>query len=88
MKKKTFRDEVVTKGYLTDELADFREGLVDQLDKRYGQHFNRILDGQDKIMKELETMREENAAGTLIGHRLQKKVEDHEKRIKKLESLN
>lgn len=85
MKKKTFRDELVTKGYLTDQLADFREGLIDQLDKRYGQHFNKILDGQDKIMKELETMREESAAGELQDRRLKEKVEDHENRIKRLE---
>jgi len=117
MKKKTFRDELVTKGYLTDKLADFSEALIDQIDsrmdKRIGQvedrldkridrvehridqvesnldkKFDRVYISLDKVIKELQDMREEDAAGNLQERRLEKKVEDHEKRIKNLESQN
>lgn len=92
MKKQSVREEVVTKGFLTDTLADFREGLIDQMDQRIETKFkaytNKVLTGLDKVMKELETMREENAAGTLQARRFEEQVEDHEKRIKQLESAN
>lgn len=86
MKKQSKLDEPVTKGYLTDELAEFRAGLIDQLDKRMDAKFDKVLAGQDKIIKELQDMREENAAGTLHFERLDEKVENHEKRITRLES--
>lgn len=85
---KSKRDELVTKGYLTDEFAEFRAGLIDQLDLRYKKYFNKILTGQDGIMKELQDMREENAAGTLHFERLDDKINNHEKRIKRLESTS
>ncbi len=90
MKRKSVRDEVVSKGYLTDELAEFRAGIINQLDGRIESKFknytNKVLTGQDKIMKEIQDMREEDAAGTLQMRRLEKTVDSHEKRITRLES--
>ena len=78
---------MVTKGHLTDELAEFRAGLFEQLDTNNRKYKDEILTSMDKVVKELQDMREENAAGTLHFERLDGKVEDHEKRITRLELL-
>ena len=88
MKKKSVRNEVVTKGYLTDELAEFRAGLIDQMDQRIDKKFDKVHNTLDKIVGELQDMREENAAGIIQERRLQKQVDNHEKRIKILEASN
>lgn len=54
----------------------FMEQRIDEKNKRYK---DEILDGLDEVMGELQTMREENAAGAKI-------LGDHEGRITKLES--
>ena len=86
MKKKSVRGELVTRGYLIDTLADFREGLIDQLDTKNRRYKDEIMTGIDKVVKELQDMREENAAGTLHLERLDETVDDHEKRITRLET--
>lgn len=97
MKNKFVRSEVVTKGHLSDEFSelkkdlreemlDLREGIIDQVDSKMKRHNDKVLAGLDKISKELQDMREEDAAGTLQMRRLNEKVDNHEKRIARLES--
>lgn len=89
MKKKSIRDEIVTREHLTDEISEFkkdlkeemldlREGIVDQVDSKMKRYKNEVLAGLDKISKELQDMREENAAGSLRFERLDDKVDDHD----------
>lgn len=56
---------------------DFRKDIRETRDE--------IMTGQDKIVKELQDMREENAAGILQTRRVESTLEDHEDRIKTLE---
>lgn len=93
MKQMSVRDEIVTRGFLTDTLADFREDLIDQIDVRMDKKLDKVdnkidkvMIGIDGVMKELSDMREENAAGVLHSRRVDERIENHEKRIKKIES--
>ena len=54
----------------------FMEQRIDEKNKRYK---DEVLDGLDEVIGELQTMREENAGGSL-------RLQDHEERITKLES--
>jgi len=58
----------------------------DRYDEKNKGYRDQILTGIDGVMKELETMREENAAGTSLIRRLTDRVDDHETRFTKLES--
>lgn len=75
-----------TKQELREELLDQREGIIDQVDSKMKRYKDEVLQGLDKISKELQDMREEDAAGTLQIRRLGKTVDSHEKRITDLES--
>jgi len=79
-------EDYPTRRELKEELLDLREGIIDQVDSKMKKYNDKVLTGLDKISKELQDMREENAAGTLHFERLDEKVEDHEKRINALES--
>lgn len=62
---------------------------LDEAFEEYGEknrgYKDEILTGRDKVMKELETMREENVVGAFQIRELHEKFDVHEKRIKKLE---
>ncbi len=64
---------------------DLAEALEDVDEKNRG-YRDQILNGLDKVVKELETMREENLVGAHQIEEMYEKVESHEKRITKLES--
>lgn len=81
MKKKTDADEVVTKGYLRTEFNKFRVAT----DEKAREYRDQILTRLDDVMKELETMREENTIGTYQIRELREQGGDHEKRITQLE---
>lgn len=61
---------------------DLNEAMSMQ-DEKSGGYRDQILTGLDKVMKELETIREENTVGN---YHVNKELEDHEKRITKLET--
>ncbi len=55
---------------LEDKITGFKDDIMTRLDDISGQ---------------LETMRQENTIGSYQTHNLEEKVDDHEKRLKKLE---
>ena len=61
------------------------EEKLEQLDETNKGYKDEIMTGLDKIMGELQTIREESAAGTLQLQRLRKDVDNHEERISSLE---
>lgn len=64
------------------------EKAFERYDEKNRAYRDQILTGLDKVMKELETMREESTLGVHQTRELRKKVDDHGKRIKKLESTS
>lgn len=76
----------VTKSDLKTALDDQEKSMLRKIDDKLMLYRDEVLTKFDAIMKELETMREENTLGVYQTNNLQKKVDDHEKRITKLES--
>lgn len=72
---------------ITDPITiiDLNEAF-DKYDGKNRSYRDEILTGLDKVMKELETMREETTVGTFQIRELREEVDGHEKRITKLES--
>lgn len=66
----TKQDLRILKEELKEELTSFRD---------------EVMTGLDGVMKELETMREESTLGAFQTRSLKEEVDDHEKRITKLE---
>ncbi len=64
---------------------DLKEAF-DQYDEKNRGYRDDILTKMDGVMKELETMREENTLAVGQTRELWEKVDNHEKRIAKLES--
>lgn len=58
---------------------------LDRLDEKNRGYRDQILTGIDKVVKELQDMREENAASTLHFERTDEKLKEHDIRIKTLE---
>ena len=97
MKQKSDYSQVVTKAYL-DKTLDQRfllndakfdlklENLERKIDEKAQKYRDEVLTSNDKIIKELEVMREENIIGFNQIARLGRQVSNHEKRIKILES--
>lgn len=82
-------EQTVTVEVLESRLNVLRDELSDEMDVKYSEWTkvvydmkNEIMTGQDKIVKELQDMREENAAGVLQARRVDSTLEDHEVRIK------
>lgn len=59
--------------------------LANRVDDNAKQYRDQILTRLDGVMGELQTMREENTLGAYQAGKLQKKVDNHEKRIVHLE---
>ena len=70
------------------QVEDSLDRKIGQVEDKIDKKFDRVYISLDKVIKELSDIREESAAGELQERRLKKKVEDHENRIKKLESVN
>ena len=67
----TKTSDYVTRKDLREELTTFRD---------------EIMTGLDKVMKELEEMREDSALGVYQTREIREQVDIHEKRITKLEA--
>lgn len=76
---KSFKEEFVI--YKVDIKSEFYK-----LDEKNREYRDQVLVGLDKVMKELQDIREENATGMLQTNRTKEQLNDHEKRITKLES--
>lgn len=61
------------------------ETRMDRSDENAKQYKDEILTKLDEVMGELQTMREENTIGAYQNSELQKHVDNHEKRIARLE---
>ncbi|KKQ34629.1 MAG: hypothetical protein US51_C0032G0003 [Microgenomates group bacterium GW2011_GWA2_37_6] len=64
---------------------DLRKALEVQ-DTKARKYRDEILTKMDKVIKELRDMREENTIGAYHAGEVREQVEDHEKRIAKLEA--
>lgn len=79
MKQKIDLSELVTKSYLNETVKGIDENAQGYRDE--------ILTSNDKLMKKLETMQDENTIGSGQTSQLRNEVEDHEKRIRHLEKI-
>ena len=90
MKRKNPLSENATKGDLLILKNDFESKLNDleqKIDSKAQRYRDEILTSNDKIVKELGAMREENIIGSGQTSQLRDNVEGHEKRIKNLEKF-
>lgn len=69
--------ELVTKTYLDKKLSEFDEKARDYRDD--------VLGKLDEVVRELETMREENLIGSYQIKELRKHDANHERRLRKFE---
>lgn len=67
------------------QLEEKMEGMEERIDENARKYRDKILTGLDGVMGELQTMREENTVGTHQTFELRTQVENHEKRIARLE---
>lgn len=58
--------------------------IVDKLEKKLE---NRIVESEVKILGELQKMRDDNVAHQFSHQRINDEIQDHEKRLDKLESV-
>ena len=98
MKKKDNNAELVTRKILKDELSflDVKfedvDGKFQQIDKKFEEmdknargYRDEILTKLDGVMGEMQTIREDNTIGTYQTRELRVEVDNHEKRIRRLE---
>ena len=87
MKQKNPLSENTTKGdllILKNELETKLNDLEYKLDGNAQKYRDQVLTSNDKLAKQLETMREENTIGF---NQLNNKLNNHETRIKKIERI-
>ncbi len=85
------KDKPVTKSYLDQKLANFAtkddlKQVVQDVSNQIYDKLDTIQTTQDRILKELVDIREENVASTLHFERNDKVISAHEKRITTLEA--
>lgn len=92
MKQKNSSSNLVTKTVLKDELINLEtrvdiklDRMENRIDDNAKKYRDQILTSNDKLAKQLEEMRDENAIGFNQVARLQKQVNSHATRIQKLE---
>lgn len=98
--KNNSSDELATKGYLDARLDANLEATKEYMDARFshfkeefGHEMNEKMRGQtvtilravDKVLVRFDSSEKNAAAGVLLHKRVTDQVDDHEKRIKKLE---
>lgn len=89
MKKKNNSSDLVTKVFLKGELTTLEtrvdiklERMEKRIDDNAQKYRDQVLTSNDKLAKHLKTMREENTIGF---NQLNNKLQDHEKRIQRIE---
>lgn len=76
----------VTNSDLRTALSDQEKSILRKMDEKSKKYRDDILKGLDKVMKELEEMREDSSLGAYQTRNLREDVDSHEKRITKLET--
>ena len=80
-KSQSLKDEAIQEVRLDLKFQDFERRILDQL-----QHIrDQILTSNDKVVKELDDIRVNYQVSSGVSEEVRDKVEDHEKRISKLE---
>lgn len=75
-----------TEDELDSKLEFWSQQIVNTISDLFNDKIDRIATTQDKILKKLETWEQENEVGANQIHDLRVKTDDHERRIKLLES--
>lgn len=102
MKKKNVRNESITRSVLREELEIIREGLnkeltryatkeelsklKDEMNENFRKYRDEVLSRMDFFIKDMEINREDRDLAVHQTRELGEKVDNHEKRIKKLEA--
>lgn len=73
--------DLVTKDFLEEKLSKVKSELRNELRV----YHDEIMTKLDEIVGELQTMREENTIGAYQTPEIRNQVEDHERRLKRLE---
>lgn len=94
MKQKGKSQELVTKGYLKEELGILEtrinikfDKLKREIDDNAQKYRDQVLTKIDGVMGQLETLREDSLIGAHQTRELRKQVDDHEKRLVQLEKV-
>lgn len=100
MKQKNNSSNLVTKNYFKKELNDTIDRLLqgirreitfavetvtEKLEQKLTKHTSLILTTVDPLLKELETRQQDRILSTDQSRRVTEKIDDHEKRLVKLE---
>lgn len=96
MKQKKSSEEYITKKYLDGRFNAFAQGIrkeiefsaetvIEKIERKMQQANDRIFNMLDKIVKEFEGMREDRILGDHQEKQVREQVDNHEKRIKRLE---
>ncbi|MBI2430536.1 MAG: hypothetical protein HYV39_00795 [Candidatus Levybacteria bacterium] len=96
MKQKNSSEEYITKKYLDERFSVFAQSIrretqfivdtaIEKLENRLRQTNDKLFNMLDKIVKELEGMREDRIIGDHQAKQVRQQVDNHEKRIKRLE---
>ena len=72
---------------IRQEIAFSIETVVDKFEKKLSNHTSLVLTTVDPLLKELETRRQDRELAAEHDRRINKKIYDHDKRIKKLEHI-
>lgn len=65
---------------LRDVMSEFTETIIEKIDFKNKNYRDQIMANVDGVTKELQTMREENAAGELRFRRVEKRISTLEQR--------
>jgi len=77
-----FKNEIRSEiGGLRGEMKNEISGLRDELRDEMSEKFDRVLSGQDKILKRSEDLETDNVMSAAVHRRQDDKLENHEKRI-------
>jgi len=57
-----------------------------QIDKKVDSKFGEVLDGQDKIVNQLDSLKQEGIVSTELYQKHETEIQDHKKRILSLEA--
>lgn len=98
MKQKNNSSNLVTKGYLDKSIDNLLqgvrreftfaiEGAMEKFSDKLTKHTSLILTTVDPLLKELETRREDREIAASQHSKLKNQVDNHEKRIKKIEQI-
>lgn len=96
MKQKKSSAEYITKSFFERSITQLLQGIrreiefsaetvIEKLERKMQEHNDANLTRLDKIVKELENMREDRIIGDNQSKQVRQQVDNHEKRIKRLE---